>query len=104
MYEKYFSDLVKVLPMDDVTFKAQLSSNNILPDGVDAHIKSLPTVSDKADYFLKQVIKPSINISETEEFNNLIATMKECGYAHVKRLASKMKSFLDKEIIKVTKM
>ena len=100
MYEKYFSNLVEVLPMDDVTFKAKLSKNNILPNGVDAHIESLPTVSEKADYFLKRVIKPSITISQTKEFNNLIATMKECGYAHVERLASEMKS----EIIKVTKM
>ena len=95
MYEKYFSNLVEVLPMDDVTFKAQLSNNHILPDGVDAHIKSISTVTEKADYFLRRVIKPSINISQTQEFNNLIATMKECGYAHVERLASDMKSDLE---------
>ena len=96
VYEKNLEKLVKVLPMNDVEFTTQLKSNKILPDSVDAHIKSqsLPTESDKVDYYLKNVIKKSLDIGETEELNNLITVMEKCGYAHVERLAKAMKSDL----------
>ena len=98
VYEKYIEKLVTALPMDDVKFTTQLSTKRILPDSVDAHIKSLPTPSNKADYFLKKVIKSSLDIGETTEFKNLLIVMEKCGYSHVERLANKMKSDLDKEM------
>ena len=100
VYEDYKEKLVKVLPMDDVTFIAQLSHNKILPGNVEAHIKSqsLPTQSDKADYYLKKNMESSLDIGETEEFNNLITVMEKSGYPHVKKLAKAMKSDLDKEL------
>ena len=91
VYQKYIDKLVKALPMDDVTFTTQLSSNGILPDSVGAHIKSLPTSSDKADYFLKSVVKSSLDIDDTEELNNLITVMDKCRYRHIERLGNKMK-------------
>ena len=94
VYEKNLEKLVKALPMDDVTFTTQLSSKKILPGSVDAHVKSLPTESDKADYYLKRVIKKSLDIGETQELNNLIVVMEKCEYAHVERLAEDMKSDL----------
>ena len=97
VYEKYVNKLVKGLSMDDVTFTTQLSSYNLLPDSVDAHIKSLPTQCEKADYFLKHVIKPSLDIDETEELDNLITVMDKYGYPHIKRLANKMKLDLIEE-------
>lgn len=100
VFDDYMAKLVKVLPMNDVTFTTQLMSNKILPDNVDAYIKSqaLPTKSDKADYFLKNVIKDSLNIGGTEELETLITVMEKCGYPHVQRLAEAMKSDLDKEL------
>ena len=100
VYNKYREKLVKVLPMNDVTFLAKLTSNEILPDNVGAHIKSLslPTQSDKADYYLNNVIKESLDIDETAEFNKLITVMEKCGYSHVERMTTKMKSDLDKEL------
>ena len=98
VYEKNLGKLVTVLPMDDVTFTTQLSSNKILPASIDAHIKSLPTESDKADYYLKHVIKKSLDIGETAELNNLITVMEKCGYAHVERMSEDMKSHLSKYV------
>ena len=100
VYEDYKIKLVRVLPMDDVIFTTQLSSNKILPDNVEAHIKSqsLPTESDKADYYLKKVIKKSLDTDGTEELEILITVMEKCGYSHVERLAKGMKSDLDKEL------
>ena len=98
VYEKYIEKLVKALPMDDVTFTTQLSSNSILPDNVDSHIQSLSTPFNKAEYFLKKVIKSSLDIDETTEFENLITVLEKCGYSHVERLANKMKADLEKEL------
>ena len=95
VYNKHVDKLVKALPMDDVTFTTQLSTKEILPDAVGAHIRSLSTSSDKADYVLKNVIKTSLDIDDTEEFENLLTAMEESGYGHMKRLANKMKSDLN---------
>ena len=90
--------LVKVLPMDSVLFTTKLSANNILPDAIDARMKSLPTQPDKANYFLKNVIKLSLDGDETEELETLITVMEKCGHGFVERLAKRMKSDLDKEL------
>ena len=68
VYMEYMDKLVKVLPMDDITFTTLLAKHGILPDSVAAHIKSLPTQSDTTDYFLKNIIKLSLDIDETSEF------------------------------------
>ena len=98
VYEGYMVKLVKALPMNDVTFTTQLRSNKILPDGVDAHIKSLPTKCDKAEYYLNNVIKSSLDIDETEELKILITVMEKSGYGHVERLAKSMKLDFDTEL------
>ena len=89
-----------VLPMDDVTFITKLSHNKILPDNVEAHIKSqsLPTKSDKADHYLKKFIKSSLDSDETEELETFITVMEKSGYSFLEKLAKRMKSDLDKEL------
>ena len=98
VYEKYFEKLVIALPMDDVQFIARLTTNHLLPSNADDHIKSLPTKSDKAYHLLKNIVKSSLDIDQTAEFTNLIATMEKCGYAHIERLANEMKSDLQIEL------
>ena len=102
VYENYKAKLVKVLPMNDVIFTTQLSSNKILPGNVEAHIKSLslPTQPDKADYYLNKVIKSSLDIGETgsEDLETLIAVMEKSEYRYLEKLAKAMKSDLDKEL------
>ena len=98
VYEDNMVKLVKALPMNDVTFTTQLSSKKILPASVDAHIKSLPTQPNKADYYLNNVIKPALDIGETEELETLITVMEKSGYSHVQKLAKAMKSDLDIEL------
>ena len=98
VYQNNTEKLVTVLPMNDVKFATRLKENKILPDSVDAHIKSLPTESDKADYYLNNVIKKSLDIDETAEFENLLTVMEKCGHASVEKLATKMKSDLYKGV------
>ena len=99
VYMKYMDKLVKAIPMDDITFTTQLSHHGLLPHNVAAYIKSLPTPLDKADHFLKNVIKPSLDNDETYELEKLLAVLGSCGYAHVERMANKMKSDLDMESV-----
>ena len=98
VYEKYAEKLVKGLPMDDVTFTTKLTHYELLPDNVSDHINSLSTEAGKAEYFLKRVIKKALDIDDTDEFENLLTAMEECGYKHVKKLAGKMKSDLNEEL------
>ena len=98
VYKKYMDKLIKALPMNDIRFTTQLAGNGILPPGVASHIEALSTSPDKADHFLNNAIKTSLDIDETAEFNKLITVMEKCGYSHVERMANKMKSDLDKEL------
>ena len=95
VYEKYAEKLVKALPMDDVTFTTKLCSSGLLPGGIDANIKSLGSDADKADFFLKKVVKAALDIDDNESFITLLKVMKECGYRHIKNLANKMNSYLE---------
>ena len=100
VYNKYSEKLIRVLPMNDVTFLAILTSNGILPDDVGAHIKSVacPTPASKADYYLTSVIKRSLDAEETAEFDKLIDVMDLCGYNFIERTATKMRSDLEEEL------
>ena len=90
--------LVTVLPMGDVLFTTELNANNILPDAIDGCMKSLPTQSDKAKYYLNNVIKSALDIGETEELETLITVMGKSEYFYIQKLAKAMKSDLDKEL------
>ena len=97
-YEKYAEKLVRCLPMDDTLFIAKLSNHKLLPGDTHDQLKALPTQPAKALYFLNHVIKPALDIDDTSSFDNLLSVLNQCGYTHVKALASKIKS----EIIKMS--
>ena len=99
VYENNVDKLVKVLPMDDDGFIMKLSIKELLPNTLADQIKSLTSQSEKAIYFLNRSIKPSLEIDDVIELDNLLVVMEECGYSHVQRLATKMRSCLGKELI-----
>ena len=96
-YENYVDKLVKCLPMDDALFIVSLSKHQLLPGNTNNKIESLPTQADKSLYFLDHVIKPALDIEDTSSFDKLLSIMEQCGYAHVKTLACKIKSDVNKE-------
>ena len=95
-YENCIHNLVKCLPMNDTLFIVSLSKHQLLPGNTSNKIESLPTQADKALYFLDHVIKPALDIEDTSSFDKLLSIMEQCGYAHVKTLACKIKSDIDK--------
>ena len=91
-YEEYIEKLVKCLPMDDTLFITKLFACKLLPGDTNSQLKALPTQVAKASYFLDHVIKPALEIDDTSSFDKLLSVMEHCGYAHVEKLACKIKS------------
>ena len=94
LYVDYFEKLLK-LPMQDNTFIAKLNTQNLLPGDTGSKIEGQSNSSDKASYFLKTIIEPSIDIDKGDNFNKLLFVMEECDYSHIKHLASEIRSMID---------
>ena len=94
-YEEHVEKLVKCLPMDDTLFITKLSAYKLLPGDTQSQLEALPTQAAKASYFLGHVIKPAIDIDDTSSFDDLLSVMEDCGYAHVEKLACKIKSSMN---------
>ena len=95
-YEKYAITLIECLPMDDTVFTAMLPKYGLLAGDTSDYLKALPTQGSKASYFLDHVIKPALDIGDTSSFDSLLSVMEQCGYAHVEKLACKIKSEVNK--------
>jgi len=91
VFQHFFPQLVDILPMDDVTFTAQLFSTNLLPGNVKEQVKSQATSADKATHFLDHVIKPSLTSSVGNSFNKLLKVMEDSEYDNVKELSKQIR-------------
>ena len=94
VFTEFYHKLVVTLPMNDVTFTAQLVSNYLLPGDLSDQVKSLATQSDKASHLLDYVIKPAVTIGFNRSFNKLLNVMEDSEYCNVKELAVKIRSKL----------
>ena len=95
-YGNHVVKLVKCLPMDDTYFIAELSAEGLLPGNTGSRIEAESTQAEKASYFLSHVIKPALDIDDSTGFDKLLSIMKTCGYNHVRKLATTIKSEVDK--------
>ena len=94
VFQHFFLQLVNILPMNDVTFTAQLFSSKLLPGNVKDQVKSQATQVDKATYFLDHVIKPSLTSGVGSSFNKLLKVMEDSEYDDVKELSKQIRSRL----------
>ena len=94
VFTKFYHKLVVTLPMNDVTFTAQLVSRDLLPGNLSDQVKPLATSSDKASHFLDCVIKTAVTIGVDRSFNELLNVMEDSEYRNVKELAKQIKSEL----------
>ena len=99
VYQKYYVELVRCLPMDDVVFIGELFKNELLPSDLKAKLKSSSTSTskEKAAKFLDDVIEPALNAENNngEMYFTLLSVMKESEYDNVKKLAETIISELD---------
>ena len=80
--------------MNDDAFLKALRKKNILPGDVKNNLKQFSDASEKASYFIENVIKKGFDRGDDSCFTNLLAAMKESRYGEVKDLAEEIKNKL----------
>ena len=93
VYRQFYANLIKILPMDDPIFIAELFSVNLLPSNVKDQVKSMNTRADKAMHLLDHMIEPSLTTGG-RCFDNLINVMESSEYDGIKELAKLIRSRL----------
>ena len=79
---KYFTDLMVMLPMDDVMFMSKLYSAHLLPGDLWSKVESKSTSKEKAVHFLRFGIQ-----NDADNFNKLLTIMEEYDDDRLKKLA-----------------
>lgn len=91
IFSDYYEKLLR-LPMQDSIFVAKLTRQKLLPGDSKRSIEGQLTPTEKASYFLDNVIKPSIEIGSADSFDALLSVMEQCEYDHIEKLAVEIKS------------
>ena len=97
VFQEHYPQLMKVLPMDDDYFIAQLYAKNLLTGSLKADIESLST-TNRASKFLDDVIKPSVENNDCTKFHALLRLMKKTDDSTIKALANKIRKSLNETI------
>ena len=84
---KYYVELIKCLPMDQLSFRAQLTAVGLLHRDLKENVLSKPTRGAMAEYFLDYGIN-----NDAESFSSLITVMQKSEYDQLKVLATRIKS------------
>ena len=98
VYENYYPELIRKLPIDDAMFKANLVKEGLFSSGTDVkgEVYAQSTRAKRATYFLDSVIEPNIADEDDEDrelFDKLLKVMDKYGGV-VKKLATKIKADL----------
>ena len=80
--------------MNDDAFLKALEKKSILPDDVKNVLTQFGDASEKASYFIENVIKKGFDRGDDSCFTNLLAAMKESRCGEVKALALEIKNKL----------
>ena len=88
--KKFYSQLVKMLPMDDAYFRSMLFSADLLPDNLKDEVQSKPTRADRAEYFLDQGVK-----NNTKNFLKLIEVLEKSEHDNLIDLAKQIRNEID---------
>ena len=93
VFKQNYSALVKMLPMNNAEFRAELFSHDLLHGDCNAKIQSSSmTQAEKAEYFLTNVIQPELSVGvSTRKFEGLLEVMSMSG---LDDLAEKIKGML----------
>lgn len=94
VYKDHYAHLVKMLPMDDPIFIAELYSCDVLADYDKELILSRSTRADRALVFLDNTIQPSVHRNDDEKLHRLLKCMEKHEFMEVKKLAWRIKQEL----------
>ena len=98
VFQEYYPQLMRALPMDDDYFIAELYAKQLLPNNIKADIESLLNSAKRATRFLDDVIKPYVEKNDCRSFHTLLWLMKENGDSTTKALANKIRKSLNETI------
>lgn len=93
----HYPELVRLLPMNDDIFIAELYKNNLLAHNLKAAIGSLPTRAERTTKFLDDVIVPSAENNDGRRFNVLLTVMMNSDDDAVKHLAKTISCMLNQD-------
>ena len=99
VFRQFYVKLVRILPMDDSLFSAQLFTCGLLPDDLDDKIKAKETPADKAKCFLDHRIRSDVSIGNSTTFNELLNVMEDSDNDSLKVLAEEIKTALKEGIV-----
>ena len=91
VFKKFYVRLTEV-PINDMI--GELYANNLLPGDHKPKVESLSTQKEKAQHFLDEVIKPSLKIGYTIQFDIFIRIMESSDNGTLKHLAKEIRKCL----------
>ena len=94
VFRRFYVKLIKMLPMNDSLFLAELFACDLLPGNLEQQIEAKETPVDKATCFLNHRIKTDISIDDSTSFNKLLNIMEDSDYDNLKVLAEEIKTAL----------
>ena len=74
---------------------SRLYSQRLLPGSNKDKIDSLSTDKEKAQHFLDKVIKPGLEVGNTDPFDEMLRIMETSEDSTMKHVAGDMKKFMD---------
>ena len=98
VFQEYYPQLMRALPMDDDYFIAELYAKQLLPNNIKADIESLPDSAKRATRFLDYVIKPYVEKNDCTKFHTLLSLLKKNDNTTIKALANKIRKSLNETI------
>ena len=98
VFQEHYPQLIRLLPMNDECFMAELYAKKLLPGNLKADIESLLTSTKRASKFLDEVIKPLVENNDCTKFHTLLRLMKENDDVTIKQLADTIRSLLNETI------
>lgn len=91
VYKEYYPKLVRVLPMNDVLFIAQLCARGLLPGNTKAVIQSRHTSAEKVQCFLDSCIEPAFFDDESNDvFLDLLKIMENSDHVVLNSVAKEI--------------
>ena len=98
-YERFYSDLLKSLPMTNPHFYVELEKKNLIFGDLSKEVKAKDTEARKAAYFLQNAIDHSLKNDNTEPFASLLEVMENFGNEDCKSLAKEIKVYLNEQSV-----
>ena len=98
IYDKFYPQLVSLLPMKDAVFTSNLVSLELLSCDLKATIESKETQKEAAECFLDRMIKPAVECGNNITFYLLIAIMENIGDLNMKNLTQTIRKETQKTV------